>query len=197
MITAQQAYDDLKAYKKDISDIPADTFLSWINYINNFIYRELIGTNSEHYKKVIAINVLKGTSSYALPIDFRDVKHWGTGVYKSSDSNQIDEMLPITMPGSNIRGYYISGNSLVLTPTPQNSDKVFLWYIPKLTKISSFSDPTIIEDEYQEYFTKALDVIYCQWDEGKGDEGFADARFIRCLNEILDNAREYPAIYVM
>jgi len=195
MITAQQAYDDLRNYKKDISDIDFDVFMSWINYINNFIYRAYIGSCPTQINKVYSFTSSPNVSNYTLPTDFRSINTWGTGLYLSDDLSQIDKSLAITMPGSQLPGFYVTNTDIVLTPKPVDSQTYYFWYIPKLTKLTAMADETIIEDEYLELLTKALDVKYTQWDNGKGDEGFADARFVRCLNELLDNVLYTPAVY--
>lgn len=197
MITAQQAYDDLRNYKKDISDIDLEVFLSWLNYINNFVYRAFVGVIPSQVSSSYALTTSPNVDTYALPSDFRSMNTWGTGVWKSDGTDQISQDLPVTMPGSNLEGYFISGNNIVFTPKPTNTTKYFVYYIPKLAKLTAMSDDTIIEDEYLEFLTKALDVKYTQWDEGKGDEGFADARFVRCLDELLDNVLKSPSVYAL
>jgi len=37
--------------------------------------------------------------------------------------------------------------------------------------------------------------LYQIWDEMEAEEAYADARFVRSLNELLDYIRKQPAVY--
>jgi hypothetical protein len=55
----------------------------------------------------------------------------------------------------------------------------------------------IAEDRHLEYFVKAIDVLYEQWDNNPSQESIADFRFVRILDDALSGYNRTPQISVM
>lgn len=194
--------------KKDISDISDALFILWCREINDFTYRYMIDVNPTKYLSTQTISVTSGTSSYALNSDFRDATTFGCGLYKTdSNGNPLDERLPVTGYGSQTLGYYFSGSSLIITPTPTASETYKLRYIPNNTIIDATADyftvdtlstgTDIIPERYLEYVLNALDVRYAIWDDVPEDEAIADQRFVRSLNELAQAIKPDGEAYSM
>jgi hypothetical protein len=200
-IQLQTAYDSFKRLKKDISDVDLPTFCEWCDFINKFLYRELIATDQERFINALTLTTTIGVASYALPADFRDIGPIGCGLFEvDSTGVQSDRQLTKTGFGQQTRGYYISGSNLILTPTPVITEQYTMRYIPTITQLTTLGqyftmDGTvtgteIIPDEYLRNLRDAIDVQYGVWDEEVGAESYSDARFVRSLDELLRNIRK-------
>lgn len=200
-IQLSDAFSALLELKKDLSDVPQATFVSWCDYINKFTYRFAIGIDPERFIQEQPLNALNGITTYALPADFRDMSHFGTGIYflTTPDGLPTDRQLPRTGYGKTQVGFYLKGSNIILTPANWTQNYPFtIRYIPKQTTLASINDyftldgtsvgSDIIPEEYLDYVVRALDVRYAQWDEEIGSESYSDARFDRDLTEL---AKEY------
>lgn len=196
-MTAQNIYDALTRLKRDLSDVSQATFLEWVDYLNKFAYRELIATSPERWIGTQSYTVTSTPSSQSLPADFRSIEPWGCGFYyQDTNGNPTNQRLVRTDYGSMTRGYWLDASSVHFTGI-NNTETYVLRYIPELAAITALSDTVIIPDEYKEYAVKAADVLYTQWDEDVGAESFADARFVRALDELIRNIRLSPGTYGM
>ena len=195
-ITGQQAFNALLAYKKDLSDVPTDTFLGWVNYANRFFYRHVIAVDPERFISETTLTLQSGVATYNLPSDFRDVQVFGCGFFEI-DSNGVvtDTEYALTNRGYRIIGQFISGSQVRFTPAPTKTLQVLLRYIPNIVDLADLSDETYIPDEYMLYLRDALDVLYTQWDEEPGSESFADQRYVRALDEMSRTIKRQPANY--
>lgn len=201
MYTLSQYREAYGRYKQDISDVSASTFVDWMNYLTGFLYDKLVNTVPVKFIKTTNYSVQPGVSSYPLPADFRDVSRFSTGLFELDSSNRlISPALPQTSYASGQGGYYIEGDNIIVTPSPQSSKVFSLKYVPLppiFTDLSDYfsTDKTIngvalVRDEDTEYIVKALDVFYTQWDEDLGLEGIVDQRFTRILSEMLGRQRQ-------
>lgn len=206
-ISLQQAYSALQNQLKDISDVPQATFIQWCEYINDFIYRYILGVDPDRFLKNTTLSIISGQPIYEIPVDFRDMQTWNTGFYITSD-NGVDpivptsQRVPVSGPGQSFAGYYISRNTFVFTPTPQQNATLAWVYAVKnarLTDISQYftldgsaNGIPILEREYLLYVVRALVAQYMVWDEDVGGESFADQRFVRALDELCENIRRQP-----
>lgn len=123
-------------------------------------------------------------------------------------NDQTDQKLGITGYGSKKQGYYLEGANIVFTGTSQITDDYYVMkYLPVPPTITALSnyislDKTvtgepIVETRHLEYFVKAVDVLYSQWDNDPNAEMLADQRFVRALGGILDGYNRTPQIAVM
>ncbi len=207
----QQAYTEFKALKKDISDVPQATFVDWCDYINKFIYRALLSTDLARFIKTANINVVSGQTTYLISdiaADFRDISSFNEGIFYSDNQSGIplESKLTITGFGSQQQGYYFNGLNVVFTPEPQENVLYYLRYSPRIITLTNFAteyftlDGTqngveLIPAEFNDYVRKALDAQYTMWDEEVGAESYADARFVRALNELLTYIKRTPEVY--
>lgn len=216
-ISLQEAFQVLLEDLKDISDVPQATFVRWCQYINQFVYRYLLGVDPERFIKEISFPITSGVQIYPVQSDFRDMQTWDTGFFMTNDQGvNTGIRLPLTTPGSGANlngglglwwggafaGYYINGTNYVFVPNPTKNLTLIQRYSPKITKLNAISqyfttDGTItgfpiIPYEYLEYILRALEVKYMIWDEDVNAEGFSDQRFMRCLDELCENIRRQP-----
>lgn len=215
-ISVEQAYNALLRRLKDLSDVPDETFIEWCDFINRFIYRAELGTDPSRFIQESTLAVVAGQSAYPLldyvtDSNFRSASEWGTGLFQINVQTGLptDQPLVITNPGSSTQGYYIQGDgetaTINITPQPQQSINYMLRYMPTQEKLEFFGDyftldttlqtARTISDEYLLYVVNALAVQYQIWDEQEGAESYADARFVRSLNELLDYIRKQPPVY--
>ena len=200
-IKVQDAFTALLQLMKDLSDVPQATFVQWCDYINKFTYRFVLGIDPERFTQEQALNSLNGVNTYSLPADFRDMVHFGAGIYylDANGGNPTDRVLPRTGYGKSQTGFYLKGNNIILTPTPWTQNYPFvIRYAPKQTSLTSVNDyftldgtdtgNEIIPNEFLDYLVRALNVRYSQWDEDIGGESYSDGRFDRELTEL---AKEY------
>lgn len=199
--------DQFAEYKKDISDVSDSLFLNWMNDIANYIYREMQKADPEVYISEVVFN--QTTNSRSLPADFRSLVPENTGIfYNDSDGNITNRRLPITQPGDQNIGYYIYQTEFRFTPPDWGQSIPFtLRYIPKRSQFAASSDYFTLDlasdgteiipntEEYMDYLIRALDVQYDQWDEDINQEGIADIRYTRVLDDLLENIRPLPKAY--
>ena len=77
--------------------------------------------------------------------------------------------------------------------------------MPEFTQFTAESDyftldaltggAELVPDSKLRYLVDALDVLYTIWDEEPGAEGFADARFVRSLDQLLSHVKKEPSAY--
>lgn len=120
-------------------------------------------------------------------------------------NDETDEKIGITGYGSRQEGYYLDGANVVFTGRDERVDDDYVMrYIPSPPSISALTDyitldktstgKPLVEDRHLEYFVKAVDVLYEQWDENPTNESMADQRFVRALGGILDTYNRQPQI---
>jgi len=203
----QTIYDRFSRFKKDISDVSNDLFFDWCDQINKYVYRKLLGIDTQRFITSQSYTFSAGTTAYALPATFKSTKEYGCGLFHVNDDNlQTDQAMTYTGFGSGDVGYYFEGGNINITPSNFNFTKTYtLKYIPKQTAIDALTDyftldttqtgKEIIPDEYEDYVIKALDVLYNQWDENPGSESLSDFRFTRVMDEMLADIKQSPNFY--
>lgn len=191
-ISAQEAFDELERRKKDLSDVPQETYLDWCNGVNLWLYRRLSSIDPERYLAEQSYSIVPSDNSYALPVDFQTVGVMGAGLFYTNSTGAItDNKLRETSVGSGQIGYKISGSNVIITPLPQTSQTLIMRYIPKIDVITEMTDNFVLDDEYLDQLIDALDVQYDIWDEDTGAEALADQRYVRSLNDIMTNYKRY------
>lgn len=205
-ISLMEAFNGLKNQLKDIQDVPQSTFVQWCEYINDFAYRYLLGVDPHRWLKTVTFNVTAGTDTYTIPSDFRDMETWDTGFFlvntQPTPFQTLNLRLPLTGPGVQGLGYYISRGSFIFTPMPVQNVTYTQIYSVKNARLFSIDqyftlDGTadgypILEKEYLRYVVNALAVQYMIWDEQPGPEGYWDNRYQRTLDELCENIRRQP-----
>ncbi len=203
-IQLSESREQLNIRKRDISDVGQATFLQWANFINRYIYRKLLSTDAERFIGEQAYAV-SNPSTQPLPTDFRDINTLGTGFFFCDQNGRPTERRLVRQRyGASQVGYYINRSEVNFVGI--NDSRTFmLRYSPKLVTFTSNDqyftlDGTedgveIIPEEYMEYVVNALDVQYSMWDEEVGAESVADQRFVRVLDELIDNIKQEPYAY--
>lgn len=205
VIEITTAREQFLLLKKDLSDVGVALFLQWANFVNRWVYRRLIATDQEKYLSQQIFTIQGNPDTQPLPDDFRDIQENNTGFFQIDNEGKDTEFSLInTGFGRRDEGFYITGDNVVFTGLPDGR-RFTLRYIPKTVDFTTFDqfftqDGTetgkiIVDSEYMDYLLKNLDVFYTIWDEVGGAEAFADARFIRTLDELLTSVRKEPDAY--
>lgn len=208
-IQVTEAQQALKNIKKDITDVSVTVFTQWCDFINKKMYRYVKSTDPERFIKEVTLSYTSGINSVTLPVDFRDVSEYGSGVFQINTNGNVEEIgMARTEPNSIYRGFWVKGGTLYLTPTPNDSGSILLRYLPTSpVTISSLSqyltmDGTLtggetIPSEYLEALRDLLVVMYDQWDETPDMEGFESQRVVNSLGELAATIRKEPETYFM
>lgn len=209
-ITVNDAYNALLEMKKDLSDVPQATFIRLCDYINKFLYRFALGVDPGRFIKEYSFNAYNGQAVYALPTDFRDIAHFGTGIFYWDSYNNVatNRQLARTGYGNPNTGYFIQSTNINLTPPNWKASQTFvLRYIPTQSDLAfmgnyfsldgTHTSAAIIPSEYLSMLVNILDVKYSQWDEVADLESIADARFTRELTEFAKELYKEASQYYM
>lgn len=205
-IQLSEAKTSLENYKKDISDVDDSIFIEWCNFIQRFIYRNVVKVDPERFIQTSTINISPGTINYSLPAGFNNITPKGCGIFEvDSNGNNTDRALTRTNFGSSIRGFYISGSNIVMTPTPVKAETLRLRYIPNLTKFTSLNDYFTVDktsngvetipEEYMEMLKDDLGKFYSMWDEDGSMISYEDAKFARSLDDYLRDIRREANVF--
>src|SRR3990167_8008336 len=203
--TAQTSLTNLK---KDLSDVPQATFLEWCNFVARYIYNKLSNTDPERYiNQATTFTVSASPQTSALPATFKNINPLGCGFFEIDDNgDDTDYTLPRVPFGTQSKGFYIQGTNVVFTGI-EDGTLYRLRFIPELTDFDALADYwtvdntltgiEIVRDEDMDYIVKALDVLYCQWDETPDAESLADQRFVRALSGLIENYRKEPDAFAL
>lgn len=194
VISLQEAKDAVENIKRDISDVSTTVFLQWCNFAEQHLYKMLVKQAPERFIDTQTYSSVT-SGSQAIPSDFKGMGVTGTGLFEVDQNGDVtDRQLVRTGYGSTLKGYYITGSSIVFTGINTATTYV-LRYIPLLTKKTTLTEYFTIDgtstgvatipSEYMEALVADLCKIYDQWDDNAGAESLDDFRFVRCLNEML------------
>lgn len=204
-IQLQTIRDKFSRYKHDVSDIGTALFTDWADAANKMIYRYLSGLEPDRFRSTQTYSVVSSPSTQALPTTFKESSKYSCGFYVVSDAGLDTEIvLPYTGAGSTSFGYYFDGSNVVFTGIENTTIK--LRYLPENTVLDDLTDyftvdatlngKPILPNGYEDLMVKFIDVYYTQWDEDP-QEGVADARFTRLLDELARTVRRHPGVYTI
>ena len=184
--------------KRETSDVSEATFLDWCNWINLFLYREILKKDPEWFITTAEITDNLAETGEFLPNDFKQLRAFNTGMFEEvNDVVQHDAWL-ITKAESELSGYYVNNNKVIFTPIERTEVREFQFrYIPIEPKITATTDYFIapLTEAYIEVLIHDLNKFYEMWDENAGLESLADFRFSRSLDELLKSIRRTPQTY--
>ena len=184
--------------KRETSDVSEATFLDWCNWINLFLYREILKKDPEWFITTAEITDNLAETGEFLPNDFKQLRAFNTGMFEEvNDVVQHDAWL-ITKAESELSGYYVNNNKVIFTPIERTEVREFQFrYIPIEPKITATTDYFIapLTEAYIEVLIHDLNKFYEMWDKNAGLESLADFRFSRSLDELLKSIRRTPQTY--
>lgn len=128
--------------------------------IDQQIYETIVGRYPEKYMDTKTINVLSGTSSYALTNADISLQHPSTGLFKLDDNGNISEEYIETEFGSKKKGFYIDGANLVLTPKPTATTTLKLRFIPDLVAYTSDSDTLFLPEKSKRLYRRWFSFLF-------------------------------------
>lgn len=159
---------ELRTQSRQRADMEHSKFVkdSELNsYLNNSI-AELHDLLSEAYgaeyfvKSSADIPIVNGTDAYTLPSDFYELKgvdiklaqDWITvDMFNFNERNRFAEFGAWTGAGSvNVR-YRLIGDTIMLTPSPDQNATMRIWYVPLATRLASDTDTLNDYNAYSEY----------------------------------------------
>lgn len=109
-----------------------------------------------------------------------------------------DKGIPETGFGSNQLGFWIDLTSFNFTPLPSQSRVYSARYLPLLTKLTAFTEETLIPTpDYDEFVRNSIDVFWNQWRvDTIGEENSTD-RSTQALGELLTTIRKTTGVFGM
>lgn len=155
----------LRARARERADMPVAGFVgdtatgidAWINEGVQLLHEKLINAYGNDYKESqVALNVVAGTSDYALPADFFkllgvDLNIYGAvralRSYTRAERNSLRQAIPsyITVPK-----YRIEGSNLRLYPATINATGV-LFYVPAAALLVGGADTIDVPNGWERY----------------------------------------------
>lgn len=192
-MTVQDVKTIFTRYKKNINDVSNDLFYDWCSEVNLYAYRIMYGEDPGQFLVSNTITITPGVTTYALQTNFLTMEPLGSGLFPVYNGVQDDTPLPRTYLGALTKGYYLDGSNIIFTGLESTTTVVTQRYIPKVATFTSLAGIFVIPDQFIYYVKYAVDVLYDQWDEDGADEGIADQRFIRVLDNLALNLRKDTA----
>lgn len=137
---------------------PAQTNI-WINLAHRQVQMYLLQAGENYYMRPVETNCVIGQSDYLLPTDFMvehriEVVISGTGINENRlplvfiTTNEQD-LIPIStgLPTN----YYIKKDRFTVSPTPDQTYLMRLYYSPMVADLTGDSDVPDIPEQYMEY----------------------------------------------
>lgn len=197
MLTGTQIKTEFDLYKRDTSDVPNATFLSWINIMNHQIRNFLLGIQPSKFIASQTYTVSSNPQTSSQPSDLDSINYVGCGFFEiDSDGKDSKCELTPTGHGRRDRGYYIENGNIVFTGI-EEAKQFKLRYIPKLSDLTALSQETVLENKYLNLARHDIDRLYEQWNRNPSMESIADFRFARVLQELGDTASIGVNVYEM
>lgn len=156
---------EIRTYILSLVDDPSGTYFttsntnSWINLAQRECQKLLIQAGTNFYLTPVQTSTVSGQADYVLPSDFitlhrLEVVISGTGVNENRQAlgpittNQQD-LVQIT---SGIpTNYYIKKNRVTVSPTPDNTYVMRLYYSPRVADLTSDSDTPDVPEQFMEF----------------------------------------------
>lgn len=166
-----------------ISDVELDRFL---NQGLRLIYGKIVQNFEDYFiVKGTALNggliaVTANDNEYSLPTNMLKLvrverrntndsneNNWRKLMRLNIGNDQINDFFPIREGRDQGFGYFVAGNKLFLRPVPSGGFDMRLWFIPKVTTMSSTTDEPEVPEEYHELIAE-YGAIQCLAKSGEG-----------------------------
>lgn len=185
MITVAEAITRLEREEDStLGEISGDLFINWLNDLNTFLYRVVVKADPENWIEEDTTTTVAGTTTYALPDDFKHIKSTNTGFYVSN------KLLRRVNYGSSRNGYRIRGANFIVSE-PTTAYDIVLRYIPRVTKLTSETSELVVDYEDFVAVLNYLESRYGKWNIDINKEMNADQRFEREIQQLfMNNTRE-------
>ena len=181
-----------RSQNDDLPDLGTDEFLDFANWFNQEVYEYLYGANTEDYLTSQAIATVKDQSSYTITGTIDNIRPYGAGLFPE---NQKDS-LSLTKFNSRVRGFYLSGNNVIITPTPSSVENFTFRYIPVLPMLTSLTDSTVIDERYGRFVKDSLNISFYEWSKDQREVG-SSQRVQSSFNEFVRRIQKQPKQYVL
>lgn len=131
----------------------------WCNLATRQVQMLLLQAGQNFYEKAVETNFVIGQADYALPSDFivehrLEIVKSGTGV--NEDRQALDMITPmqqdfIPISSGTPQAYQIKKDRFTVSPTPDATLLMRLYYSPRVTDLASDSDTPDVPEQYMEY----------------------------------------------
>lgn len=177
---------------------------SYINQGLRFIYGQIVQKFEDYFivEGTVGngglITQVSGTYSYDLPstlqklvvVQMRRTSTTSDDAWIRLDrtnvaNNGIDIYYPLREDLLHKVGYYIGGNKIFFRPVPTEAATIKLWFVPRVTAMTSVSDVPGIPEEYHELLAEYAS-IQCLRKSGEGIFAEAYKIFLQELKNFLD-----------
>jgi len=165
LMTAQDMRNLLERSQEDtLPTLEDNTFLDFADWFNQEVYPYLYNVNPEDYITEQIINVIAGTDTYAITGDLDNIKTKGCGLYEENK----DYSLPETKYNSIVKGFYLKGTNLILTPEPALDDTLTFRNVQVVATLTAMSDITLIDKRFSAFIKDSINTSFYEWsDNGK------------------------------
>lgn len=178
--------------------ITSDQWKEYVNKSKDALYDLLISAYSdEYYVKTELFNLSSGVPAYSLPLDFYKLI---TCSLKSGDqylkldkfsyqSRNRNDYFPYRTSMFNVRySYRISGEEIIIEPTPSSSDEIELVYIPVAVDLAADGDLLNGFNGFEEYIILDVAIKALRKEESDTAELERDLmRLIERLDRMADS----------
>lgn len=131
----------------------------WLNMAQREVQKLLLQAGENYYMKPVETTTVSSQSDYVLPSDFMVEHRLEIVISGSGPTENRQALTPITtnqqdlisIALGNPTNYYIKKDRVTLSPTPQQSYTLRLYYSPRVTDMASDSDSPDVPEQYMEY----------------------------------------------
>lgn len=175
---------------------------NWINQAYFYYYMELVDAYESYFATVVLINIVAGTATYPLPLDFDKIRLLerivdGTTTVPLQEFNRIEAPNVIsgfTYTNSYFPTYRFFGTNFLLEPTPSNSQTngLRLEYVPiPLTMALDIDAPNpAFLDHWQEMIVLKAAISAKMKEEMVGNQGADLGPFMTMLTTWENKVKE-------
>jgi hypothetical protein len=196
MIARVRSYIDEKSEKNFTNDFIIES----LNVGQDEVQSEIVKLNVGFFEKPAELNpaaespgTIAGVAAYLLPSDFlsfRRVEYKTSGLplspidlnEKTQQGNDLTSRLMHTDTGLS---YFRSGNTVVFDPTPQSVIELVMWYVYRITRLTTTTAGSFvceIPEEYHDMVCVAAAIDARIKDEGKTTD--LEKKWYRHLNRL-------------
>ena len=182
------------------TDNGARELLRYVNMAYKDLYAQIILSKEFYFTTSTTINIVGGTSSYALPNDFYkldgvDMALDNSGRYLTlkpfqfMERNKFRSGLALTVaPYGQVFRYIVVGTNIQFIPLPSQSAVIQLWYTPEPVVITLYSQTLSIPIGCDEYMSLTLACYMREKEES--DNTQLNAKRLEVIDQLKNSLKD-------
>jgi len=132
----------------------------WLNLAQKHVQNELLQAGNNWYLKPVETTLVSGQADYVLPTDFVQEHRLEVVMSDYGTPNEVTQAItPITLNQQdmvsrrlgNPTNYYFKKDRMVLSPTPQFTNVLRLYYSPTTVDVTTYTDVLDVPEQFAEY----------------------------------------------